>query len=715
MITFSKNLFFLLNPAKIKKDNMNKNKKKYFFLGNLKDKIDVSSELFTIQEGSFRFGQLKDSSYYRDWTEDSFLSGNQDKEAVGRTFNNRRLLFLKVVIVLFMLLLLGRIAWLQIAKGAHYSLLAEGNRIRTENLESKRGIIYDRSGQALVRNTANFVLLLRPIDLPKDEMERDLLLRHVGFIIDNLPEIELSSGPSAVRLVSDGPFFKLMKEALSKVRPYSLEAYQPLFIMDNINYESALRLILERENLPGVLLETKILREYPFIGSLMTTDNDISSLSHLLGYTGKISEKDLENFNSDYSLTDYVGKTGIEYTWEKELKGSSGYIRYEVDALGRRKKIISETVPIPGYNLSLSLDLKLQAKAEQITKEWLEKTKTKRASVVILDPSNGSILALLSLPSYDNNLFAKGISQEDYDKFINDEDEPLFNRAVSGELPSGSVIKPVIAAAALQEKVISENTSFLSNGGLRIGQWFFPDWRAGGHGLTDVRKALAESVNTFFYYVGGGYQDFVGLGVDRLAKYMRLFGMGEKTGIDLNGESKGLVPTREWKEETKNEAWYIGDTYHISIGQGDVLVSPLQVANFTAAIANGGRLFQPSLVQALLDEDNNVLRKIEPKIIRQDFIDKYNLQIVREGMRQTVLSGSARSLSTLPVTSAGKTGTAQWSSNKANHAWFTAFAPYENPAIVITVLVEEGREGSEVAAPIAREIMRWYFSSEELD
>ena len=704
----------MVNPVRIKVDIMSKNKKKPFFLGEIKQRSDNSADLFSIQEGSFRFGQLKDSSYHRDWTEDSFLSGNQDREAVGRTFNNSRLLFLKFVIIIFMFVLLSRTAWLQIVQGSHYSLLAESNRVRLENLESKRGIIYDRSGKPLVRNTANFVLLLRPIDLPKDEMKRDIMLRYLSHLIDNLPETQLSSASGSIKLVSDGPSFQLMKDALLKVKPYSLEAYQPLFILDNLDYNIALRLILEKENLPGVILEDKILREYPYA---FATDegSSVLSLSHVLGYTGKISDVDLKDFGGTYSLTDYVGKTGIEYTWEHELRGVNGYIRYEVDALGRRKKVISETTPQAGYNLRLSLDLKLQAQVENITKAWLEKTNTKRASVIIMDPSNGQILALVSLPAYNNNLFAKGISQKDYDNFIKDEDGPLFNRAISGEFPSGSVIKPIIAAAALQENVISESTSFLSNGGLRIGQWFFPDWRTGGHGMTDVRKAIAESVNTFFYYIGGGYQDFVGLGVDRLGKYMRLFGMGEKTGIDLNGESKGLVPTKEWKEKTKNETWYIGDTYHISIGQGDVLVSPLQVVNFTSVIANGGHLFKPTLVQALLDEDNNVIKNIEPEIIREGFINADNLRIVREGMRQTVTSGSARSLSSLPVSSAGKTGTAQWSSTKANHAWFSGFAPYENPVFAITVLVEEGREGSEVAVPIAREIMQWYFSSENLD
>jgi len=705
-------LFFSQNIVKIVVDMFNKYKKKRFFLGDVDS--DNREDPFVIKEGNFRFGQLKDSSYYRDWTEHSFLSGKTDKESVKKTFDLDRLIFFKIVVFILMLLLVSRTAWLQVAKGSHYSLLAEGNRARTENIESKRGIIYDRTGQALVRNTSNFVLSLRPIDLPRDEMERDILLRYVSRIIDDMPVTEIS-GESGLKLVSDGPSFKLLKDTLTKVKPYSLEAYQPLFITANIKYEAALRLILERDSLTGVIVETKIRREYPFTLNNNENSNNLSSLSHILGYTGKISENDLKTFGADYSLTDYVGKTGLEYTWEKELKGIKGFKRFEVDAFGRRKKVINESSPVAGYNLGLSIDLRLQEKAESIAKDWLIKTKTKRAAVVVMDPSNGQILALVSLPSYDNNLFARGISYSDYQAFLEDQNKPLFNRAISGEIPSGSTIKPIIAAAALQEKVITEHTSFLSNGGLRIGQWFFPDWRAGGHGMTNVRKAIAESVNTFFYYIGGGYQDFVGLGVDRLGEYMRLFGMGERSGIDLNGESKGLVPTRERKENLKKEAWYIGDTYHISIGQGDILVSPLQVANFTATIANGGILFKPSLVRALLDEDNNITRLIEPEIIRQGFIDQYNLQVVREGMRQTVTAGSARSLLSLPVSSAGKTGTAQWSSLRDNHAWFTAFAPYENPELVITVLVEEGKEGSEVAVPIAREIMAWYFSAEDID
>jgi penicillin-binding protein 2 len=269
----------------------------------------------------------------------------------------------------------------------------------------------------------------------------------------------------------------------------------------------------------------------------------------------------------------------------------------------------------------------------------------------------------------------------------------------------------VISIAALEEKIIDERTSFLSTGGIRIGQWFFPDWKAGGHGITDVRKAIAESVNTFFYYIGGGYQDFIGLGVEKIVKYAKLFGLGAQSGIDLPGESAGFLPTEEWKEKVKGEAWYIGDTYHMAIGQGDVLVTPLQVANYTAVFANGGKLYRPHLVKEILSGNDKPIREVETVPVRENFVSNYNMNIVRQGMRQTVTGGSARSLSTLPVTVAGKTGTAQWSSQKANHAWFTGFAPYENPQIIITVLVEEGVEGSTISVPIAKEVLEWYFAN----
>jgi penicillin-binding protein 2 len=359
--------------------------------------------------------------------------------------------------------------------------------------------------------------------------------------------------------------------------------------------------------------------------------------------------------------------------------------------------------------LVLSVDYDLQKKSEEILTAEMDRLKLKKGAVIVMDPNNGEIISLVSLPAYNNNLFSGGIKTEEYEKLIKDANQPLFDRAIAGEYPSGSTVKMVVAAAALQEKVISEKTSVFSSGGLRVGIWFFPDWKAGGHGWTDVRKALADSVNTFFYYIGGGYESFTGLGIDRLVKYFRLFGLGDKTGIDLPNEAMGFVPSKEWKEKVRDEKWYIGDTYHLAIGQGDLLVTPLQIARWTAFFANSGKIVSPHLVKKILDENGNSAEEIIPEV-KQGIIDPYNVEVVRQGMRRAVTAGSAKRMQDLPVETAAKTGTAQWSTVKDPHAWFTAFAPYKDPEIVVTVLVEEGKEGSQVALTVAHEIVKYYFS-----
>jgi penicillin-binding protein 2 len=331
------------------------------------------------------------------------------------------------------------------------------------------------------------------------------------------------------------------------------------------------------------------------------------------------------------------------------------------------------------------------------------------AAGIAMDPETGEILALVSIPAYNNNFFAQGITSARYNEIIDHPSNPLFNRAIAGEYPPGSVFKPVMATAGLEEGLINERTSFKSVGGIRVGKWFFPDWKAGGHGVTDVRKAIAESVNTFFYYLGGGYNDFTGLGVDKILEYAGRFGLGSETGIDLPAEADGLLPSRAWKKEEIGEGWYIGDTYHLSIGQGFLLTTPIQVANYTSVLANGRTLYRPSLIKEVTDSAGGVVKEFEPEVIRDNFIDKKNIEIVRQGMRQAVTRGSCAKLFDLPVKVAGKTGTAQWANDKPPHSWFTGFAPYENPEIVLTVLVEKGGDSEKISVPAAKEIFKWYF------
>ncbi len=639
------------------------------------------SDPFVIQEGSTGTGKLKRDfgAWELEQPQSSFIG---KKEMIGKSFDINKIFKINLALLLFFCFIIGRAGWLQIARGSYYYELAEGNRIRVERLEAKRGVIYDRAGRPLVRNSANFLLYFVPADLPKDKLEQRKIIQKVS---ENL------SGVNTDEIIN----------SLAEVKAGSLESYQPLFIADNIDYEKAMMLYLASDNMPGVIITNKTRREYNLFSL---------SLSHILGYTGKINENELTKFGKEYLPIDYIGKAGVENFWENEMRGINGKKQIEVDALGKEKKIITQEAGEDGHNLVLSLDIELQKKIEESIISALEKLKLNKACAIALDPNNGEILAMVSFPSYNNNDFARGMTEAQYQSIAGHPDQPLFNRCIAGEYPSGSVIKPVIAAAALEEKVINENTSFLSTGGLRIDQWFFPDWKAGGHGTVNVRSAIANSVNTFFYYIGGGYQDFKGLGLERMVNYEKLFGLDTQSGIDMPGEVDGFLPTKEWKEETKGEVWYIGDTYHVSIGQGDLLVTPLQVADYTAVFANGGSLYRPHLIRYFLDSQDKIIGELDNKPVRSDFVSAKNIEIVKQGMRQTVVSGSAQILQTVPVPVAGKTGTAQWSSTKPTHAWFTGFAPYDNPQIVLTILIEQGGEGSSVAVPIAKEVLDWWFS-----
>ena len=662
------------------------------------ERLSAKTNPFAIKEAGGL--KLEKFSYRLAWTEESFTAGNGMRETVGRFFNFNRIWIIALLIFVLFSLLFVRTAWLQLVRGEYYYQLAEGNRIRIERVEARRGIIYDRSGRALSTNKANFLLYVIPADLPKGTSSRMQIIDEVSKILAE------TAGPITLptetkKALTSEEVKEVIKVTVNRINRNSLEAYQPLFIADKIQYDKAMMLALKSADWTGVVLTSRSGREY-HLPSLST--------SHLLGYTGKISEEELSGAGDEYQMIDYVGKTGLENFWENELKGIAGKKQIEVDALGREKKILNEQKAVDGHSLLLSLDSEAQAKLENLLLTTLNKAKLQRGSAIVLDPNNGEIIAMVSLPTYDNNMFARGIASEEFQSLLSNPDRPLFNRAVSGEFPSGSTIKPVMAAAALQEGIINKHTAVLSTGGVSVGQWFFPDWRAGGHGSTDVKKALAQSVNTFFYYIGGGYQSFKGLGVERIVRYEKMFGLSEQSGIDLPAEATGFLPSMEWKEKTKGEGWYIGDTYHLSIGQGDLTVTPLQVANYTAVFANGGKLYRPHLVSATLSNEDKVATPVEVIPVRLDFISRENINIVREGMRETVISGSARSLSSVPVEVAGKTGTAQWSTKKPTHAWFTGFAPYDEPQVVITILIEEGGEGSAIAVPIAREFLTWHFS-----
>lgn len=583
---------------------------------------------------------------------------------LGFAFSWKRFLWAGCFVIGLVGLLIGRAMWMQGIQGAQYLVLSENNRLRSTPVWPRRGVIRDRQGVVLADNAPRFQVTMIPRDVPKDD----------------------------TRLVELADASRLLGLSVSDVQPLAsvtgTHADEPVLVADAVPYDQAMAFAVALPNLPGFSLDARPKRSYP-------QSAQISSLSHILGYVGKISDAELRaRAGQEYYRVDELGKTGIERTYESTLRGTVGLRTYEADARGHLKGIVHEQTPVDGQDVRLTIDLRLQREAERLLQEELTREHYTRGAVVAMDPRNGDVLALVSLPSYDNNAFSGGVSSTVYQALANNPDQPLFNRAIAGAYPSGSTVKIVVSLAALVEHVITPETTVLSTGGIRLGQWFFPDWKAGGHGTVDVRKAIAWSVNTFFYLVGGGGQQGIGgLGPDRLSQWMQTFGLGKKTGIDLPSESAGFVPTRTWKEEIRKQPWYIGDTYNLSIGQGDLLVTPLQVASYTAAVANGGKLVRPRLSDW------------QPVQVGEPLAASDTVEVVRMGMRDAVTYGSARSLSTLPFTSGAKTGTAQWSKTKNTHAWFTSFAPFEQPQIVVTVLVEEGGEGSHSAAPVAKGVL----------
>lgn len=633
--------------------------------------------------------------YKLSWTEGALdvevvqhpeLSISHTRSFVGTALEKKYIRILFWFMMGGLCIILGRVFFLQIIKGGYYQSLAEKNRIRLLPIIAERGIIYDRFNKELVENVPNFFLTIIPQALPKNKKDRDAIIERVAKMSEVSPD-----------------------EIQNKLKKYRISSYQSLTIKDNLDYKTALELYTKNNDLPGILIQSGSKRHYLNNIKIQTTTHRGSSFAHILGYLGKINEEEWESVESKgYLPNDSIGKVGLEKSYETELRGTYGYKKIEVDALEREQSTLAVEPPIQGHNIVLNIDREAQFTLEKIITAHLTKLNKQKAVAIAMNPQNGEILALVSYPFFNNNDFSGGISSTVYKAYLEDKNQPLFNRAIGGIYPPGSTLKLVVAVAALQEKLINIHTTFNSTGGLKISRWFFPDWKAGGHGLTNINKAIAWSVNTFFYYIGGGYGDFKGLGADTILKYFALFNLGQKTGIDIPGEVSGFIPSREWKQKNRNEQWFVGDTYNISIGQGDTTVTPLQVVSWTAAIANGGKLVEPHIVHGMIDPLTKKETKKETKIIKENFIDPYNIEIVRQGMRECVLSGSCKMLQNLPFSTGGKTGTAQWNKNFDPHAWFTAFAPYQNPQIVVTVLIEEGKEGAGAAMPIVDEFLAWW-------
>lgn len=594
------------------------------------------------------------------------------------------------VIGLAFLILLGQLWNVQIANGQRYRQRAEVNRIRVMTEKPSRGVVYDRSGRQLARNVPSFAAGIRPADLPRDKAQQAEVFERLGRVIGVSPE-EIKAIVDAARQ----------------------DPFTPARVKAPITREQALILEEQLGLFPGVVVDTTPIRAYPE-GPL---------LGHVLGYTGPIPSNLLQSrLDAGYERDDNLGLNGIEATFEDELKGSRGLKQVEVDAVGRVTEVLSTLTPtVTGGNVVLTVDAALQRRATEILSASMSKARSSQAALVALQPQTGEVLAMVSLPQYDNNLFAGGISSADYRRLSEDPWRPLVNHAVAGQYPPGSTFKMVTTAAALQERVVAPETRINCPGALTVQGWTFRDWTPLGHGPNvTARHALAVSCDIYFYSVAGGnpYTGLKGLGIQKLAEYSRLFGFGERTGLRLPGEAKGFVPTEEWKKEQKKENWYIGDNFNVGIGQGDLLTTPLQLANMTAAIANGGTLYRPRLAREVKDAEGAVTQTFQPEVIRKLALAPEYLAAIRAGMRDVVAQqfGTAYySLKQPELTIAGKTGTAEFAGPRDSkgflptHALFVGYAPYEDPKIAVAVVVYNGGEGSEAAAPVAADVMKAYF------
>jgi penicillin-binding protein 2 len=622
---------------------------------------------------------------------------------------NIRVLVLQMLVLAAFLVLALRLWELQLAHTEDYRLLADVNRFRLVSVDAPRGVIYDRSGRLLVRNVPSYAISVIPAALPEDEQFRYAVLSRLSQLL----EIPVSSETASTGGIGVRPGIEEILEA-DGVSPYA-----PVPLKAGVDKQIAFLIEEEHLYLPGAVVQVTPQRQY-------TTG---AVTSHVLGYVGRMPAEEADHYlnqpGADYAVSDPVGLMGVEANYEEELRGRKGLKHIEVDAFEREVNTLAVDPPVPGNNLILTLDLDLQQAAESALREGMHRVNSTAGVIIAMNPQDGQILAMVSLPSYDNNLFTGGISSEDYQRLSIDPERPLVNHAISGQYPPGSTFKIVAAAAGLEEGVIELETRRSCQGELLLPNKYFPNdptkaqvfkcWNPWGHGSLNIIDALALSCDIYFYQVGGGFEDFVGLGMDRLGEYARLFGFGAPTEIALPGESPGLIPSDRWKRVNYGESWVTGDTYNAVIGQGYVLVTPLQLLNAAAAVANWGTLYRPQVVDQVIDTEGKVVRDVAPEVLRQLPLSTETLDIVRRGMRAAVTTGTAHRINLAEVAVAGKTGTAEYpgprdeEGNLPTHAWFITFAPYEEPEIAVVVFVSGGHEGAKVAVPIAARVVRHYF------
>ncbi len=598
-----------------------------------------------------------------------------------RKFRLRLAISIGLMLLLF-LVLFARFYHLQVTQSEHFHTLAEANRISIAPLIPNRGLILDRNGKILAQNYSTYTLEI----VPNKIADLDQTLNTIADYIEITPN-DLEQ------------FRKLLREN---------RRFKHLPIRNRLTDEEVARFAANRYRFPGVELQARILRYYPY--------SELAS--HVVGYISRISDKDLEQLEASEELDNYrgshfIGRIGIEQSYEKELHGITGFDEVETDAAGRSIRVLSRTPPVSGNNLVLTLDIDLQHVAYNAFGD-------QNGALVAIDPNNGEILAFISKPGFDANLFVGGIDHKNWKRLNESIDNPLNNRALRGVYPPGSTFKPFMALAALELGLRSPGYAISD-----IGYFSLPgtkrryrDWKVGGHGRVDLRKSLVVSCDTYYYSLAHD------MGIDRIYSFIQQFGLGKKTGIDIHGEAEGLLPSKEWKMRRHNQRWYAGDTISVGIGQGYVLTTPLQLAFSTGIIANNGTAYQPHFVKQIINNQTEITRDIPPNKLYTIEHQPQNMELVHQALIEVTQPGgtAARAAAGSEYQFAGKTGTSQVIGIKQNerykeeliakqhrdHAVFIAYAPAEQPTIALAVLVENGGSGGATAAPIARQVLDYF-------
>jgi len=590
----------------------------------------------------------------------------------------RKIKFFALLVIVSFLGLWLRVWYLQVLKGTDFMGLSENNRVRLVSLPSYRGEITDRNGASLASIRPSFNLYITPEDV-----------QDLGETLNKLKEVidfDIEKVKNDIR--HSQPFLDVLIKA-------DIERDQVAFVEEN------------NRLLSGIHLKVEPLRNYHY--------KELAA--HALGYLGEINKDKLMKGEAGYRMGDIVGKEGVEFLFEQEMQGKKGYKEVEVDVSGRELKVIRKSPPQSGNHVQLTLDLRIQ----KVVEESMTGTEEEpiNGSAVVIKVQTGEIFAITSKPAFDPNLFSAGISVSEWRKLLFNEQHPLQNRAIDGQYPPGSVYKIIAAYAALEEQAVNPEDTVFCPGYYRLGRRIYRCWRRGGHGEVDLHDALVQSCDVYFYTVG--HQ----LGIDTLARYAKMLGMGSLTQVNLIGEKPGLVPTKEWKLNARGEEWLAGETISASIGQGFNLVTPIQQARLMATVANGGMVLKPYLVRQIKDKDGNVVKETFPSIEKRLESRPDTLSIIRQGLFGVVNekrgTGWRARLKKLKV--AGKTGTAQVVRLKKgpkaeeeeetpykyrDHAWFVGYAPFENPEIAVAVIVEHGGHGGSAAAPIVRKIIQAY-------